>query len=149
VARDRVAEGLGCWERNSRREGRFGSLESRLHFRVPEERTRTFANISEGFEDEGNTGNETAIKMEHAKEALQTFDIRREWKIEDGLNTREKRSKACGSNLMAKAVNFRSSKVHFAGFRRKPLSARIWKTVLRCLKCSALSLLKSKYHLSR
>jgi hypothetical protein len=110
---------------------------------------QNLSNISEGFEDAGNTGNETAIKMEHAKEALQTFDIRREWKIEDGLNTREKRSKACGSNLMAKAVNFRSSKVHFAGFRRKPLSARIWKTVLRCLKCSALSLLKSKYHLSR
>ncbi len=77
---------------NGRRKGSFCSLESRLHLLIPKNGTRALAGIGEWLEDTGNIGKETAIKIEHAKESLETLDIRGKRKIEDRLNAGRKRS---------------------------------------------------------
>jgi hypothetical protein len=67
-------------------------LEGCLHRLSPLNRTRAFAGISERLKDTGDTRKKTAIKIKHAKESLETFDIRGEKKIEDRLNAGRKRS---------------------------------------------------------
>jgi hypothetical protein len=71
---------------------------------------RALAGISERLEDASNAGKETAIKIEHAQETLESFDVRRKRKVKDRLSTGGRGGKTSRSDLMTKTINFRGRK---------------------------------------
>ncbi len=68
------------------------------------------AGVSERLEDASNAGKKTAIKIEHAQETLESFDVGRKRKVKDRLNTGRKGGKTSRSDPMTKTINFRGCK---------------------------------------
>jgi hypothetical protein len=71
---------------DSRGQKGFGSQKGCLHEGSPGKVTSAFGGICEGFEDTGNTRKERTVKIQHAQEALQSFDIRGGREGKDGLD---------------------------------------------------------------
>jgi hypothetical protein len=97
-------------ERNSRGQKGLGSQKGSLHDRSPGKGASAFCGICEGFEDAGNTRKERTIKIQHAQEPLQSFDIGGWGVINDWLDMRGNGRKASRSDMMAKEINFCGAK---------------------------------------
>ncbi len=72
----------------------------------------------------GNDGNETAVKVKHAQEPLKGREVSRGRVREDGLNFGGQGTKASGSDMMAKAINFRDCKCTFGRVNAKAVGSQ-------------------------
>ncbi len=88
----------------------FGSLKGSLQLVIPGKEASAFAGICEGKQNAGKARNETMIEVDHAKETLESFDIHRLRKGENGLDTAGERRKARRCDLVAQAIHLRDSK---------------------------------------
>ena len=92
-----VEEEVGCGGEFCR----FCSLERSGHGRSPVESAgRTLEGISEGLEQAGGVGKETAVEVDQAKETLEILNSVWLRVVENGVNIGGKRSDASGGDLM-------------------------------------------------
>ncbi len=105
-------------------ENGLGCLKGNFHLRSPSERKRIGGSISERAEDMGNAGKETAVKVKHAQEPLKGREVSRGKVGEDGLNFGGQGTKAIGSDIMAKAINFRDRKCTFGKVNAKAVGGQ-------------------------
>jgi hypothetical protein len=77
VARGKDGRRKGMMQRNSRSQGTFHSLKGSAKLWSPWQCSCSFAGICERLEGSGNDRKETAVKIQHAKETLEGFDITR------------------------------------------------------------------------
>ena len=112
--------GIRMGEEGRLGKGRFCSLERSGHGRSPVESAgRTLEGISEGLEQAGGVGKETAVEVDQAKETLEILNSVWLGVVENGVDIGGKRSDASGGDLMAKEGNRRLGKGAFGEVDQK------------------------------
>ena len=112
--------GIRMGEEGCLGKGRFCSLERSGHGRSPVESAgRTLEGISEGLEQAGGVGKETAVEVDQAKETLEILNSVWLGVVENGVDIGGKRSDASGSDLMTKEGNRRLGKGAFGEVDQK------------------------------
>jgi hypothetical protein len=90
------------------------------------------------------TRQETAIKIDHAKKSLKSFDVCRGREREDGLNSARKGRKAGGSDVVAKTVNFRNGKNTFVGIDPETVVCQQLENLFKMLQILLLRVAENK-----